>query len=120
MWIAKQMAQRHREQTAGALGTVTVPGTQSAAVTDTERRGLRLIAPGGIAWTPRAAQTVLLLQGEEDCVIGQEVTDALTLLPGELRLYSDGASVTLKNNGEIHVRGTVFINGRRLDGNDGE
>lgn len=120
MWIAKQMAQRRREQETGAFGTVTAPGAQLAAVTDTERRGLRLIAPGGIAWAPRTAQTVLLFQGTEDCVLGQEVSCEQTLLPGELCLYSDGASVTLKNNGEIHVIGTIFVNGRRISENDGE
>lgn len=120
MWIAKQ-ARRKQETASGAMqGEVSIAGRAPAAVTDTEQRALPLVAPVGIAWSPRVGQSVFVLRGAQDCILGAVTEGAADLQPEELRLYSKGASVTLKNSGEIEIVGTVILNGRRLDADDGE
>lgn len=120
MWIAKQ-AKRRRETPNGAMqGEISIAGCAPAAVTDTERRALPLVAPVGIAWSPRVGQSVFVLRGAQDCIIGAATDGTADLQPEELRLYSKGASITLKNSGEIEITGTVILNGRRVGVDDGE
>jgi phage gp45-like len=43
-------------------------------------------------------------------VAGAE-TAADGLDPGEVKLYSNGASIVLRNNGRVEISGNVYING---------
>lgn len=112
MWLSRKMAADNSGEI-GVGGVVSVGGENPAVVTDGESRTLEIIAPGGYAWRPDVNQRVLLWQGN---VMGA-VQSAEKLAPGELLLYSKGASIRLGNDGSIHLTGNVFINGERWEPN---
>ena len=120
MWIGKQLAdtvRRAREESACAeLGVTTIGGAETAVVSRGEERQLPVYGPGGMLWLPRAGDAVLVIKGgsgrEERCVAGAAQTRAPEgMVPGEIRLYSGGASLTLRNDGRIEVIGELIING---------
>ena len=120
MWIGKQMAdaaRRAREESAAAeLGITSIGGAGTAVVSRGEERALPVYGPGGMLWLPRTGDTVLVIKGgsgrEECCVAGAAQTRAPEgMAPGEVRLYSGGASLTLRNDGRIEVVGELIING---------
>ena len=87
-----------------------------AVLTRGEDRSLPVYGPGGLVWTPKAGDTVLVIKGgsgrEEQCIAGalaRRETDELE--PGELRLYSGGASLTLRNDGTVEIYGRLMVNG---------
>ena len=110
-------AQLAREESAEAeVGVTTIGGGEAAVLTRGEDRFLPVYGPGGVAWTPKAGDTVLVIKGgsgrEEQCIAGalaRRETDDLE--PGELRLYSGGASLTLRNDGAVEIEGRLVING---------
>jgi len=121
MWVGKQMAGAGRlvqEESAGAeVGVTTIGGSEAAVMTRGEDRALPVYGPGGLVWVPKAGDTVLVIQGgcgrEERCVAGalsRREEDGLE--PGELCLYSDGASIILRNGGQVEIRGELLINGQ--------
>ena len=80
-------------------------------VTDGERRQARLFSPGGYCWRPGSGDTVLVVGGGEPCVAGREQKCPAALAAGEVYVYSGGASLHLKNSGEIVVRGKLVVSG---------
>ncbi len=110
-------AQLAREESAEAeVGVTTIGGGEAAVLTRGEDRALPVYGPGGLVWTPKAGDTVLVIKGgsgrEEQCIAGalaRRETDELE--PGELRLYSGGASLTLRNDGTVEIYGRLMVNG---------
>ncbi len=110
-------AQLAREESAEAeVGVTTIGGGEAAVLTRGEDRSLPVYGPGGLVWTPKAGDTVLVIKGgsgrEEQCIAGalaRRETDELE--PGELRLYSGGASLTLRNDGTVEIYGRLVVNG---------
>ena len=110
-------AQLAREESAEAeVGVTTIGGGEAAVLTRGEDRALPVYGPGGLVWTPKAGDTVLVIKGgsgrEEQCIAGalaRRETDDLE--PGELRLYSGGASLTLRNDGTVEIYGRLMVNG---------
>lgn len=110
-------AQLAREESAEAeVGVTTIGGGEAAVLTRGEDRALPVYGPGGLVWTPKAGDTVLVIKGgsgrEEQCIAGalaRRETDELE--PGELRLYSGGASLTLRNDGTVEIYGRLVVNG---------
>lgn len=110
-------AQLAREESAEAeVGVTTIGGGEAAVLTRGEDRALPVYGPGGLVWTPKAGDTVLVIKGgsgrEEQCIAGalaRRETDELE--PGELRLYSGGASLTLRNDGAVEIYGRLMVNG---------
>ena len=106
-----------REESAEAeVGVTTIGGSEAAVLTRGEDRALPVYGPGGLVWTPKAGDTVLVIKGgsgrEEQCIAGalsRRETDKLE--PGELRLYSGGASLTLRNDGTVEIEGRLMVNG---------
>ena len=106
-----------REESAEAeVGVATIGGGEAAVLTRGEDRSLPVYGPGGLVWTPKAGDTVLVIKGgsgrEEQCIAGalaRRETDELE--PGELRLYSGGASLTLRNDGTVEIYGRLMVNG---------
>ena len=113
MWLSRRMA-AETAAVADVDGIVSVGGEHPAVVTDGESRTVEVLAPGGIIWRPDAMQRVLLWQGN---IVGA-VQQTADLAPGELLLYTRGASVRLGNDGSIRLTGDVYINGERWQ-NDG-
>ncbi len=120
MWMGRRMAgaaQLAREESAEAeVGMTTIGGGQAAVVTRGEDRALPVYGPGGVVWSPRVGDAVLVIKGgcgrEERCIAGtlmQWKGDELE--PGEVGLYNGDASVILRNSGTVEIRGTVDIQG---------
>lgn len=104
-------AQLAREESAEAeVGVTTIGGGEAAVLTRGEDRALPVYGPGGLVWTPKAGDTVLVIKGgsgrEEQCIAGalaRRETDELE--PGELRLYSGGASLRCATTGRWRSMG---------------
>lgn len=120
MWLGEK--NRGSQPDRASVGQVTVGGINTAVYTDGERRGATLFAPGGYYWVPKAGQSVLVLKnGEHEvCCLDREVTDMPEgLSEGEIMICSQGASVTLKNDGTILISGDIEVNGRlTVNGNE--
>lgn len=115
MWLSRQIAARPGQSEQAAMGKISVTGETPAAVTTTEHRNLRLVCPGGYAWSPTDGQRVLLLRGSEETVLGQSEPSPVELSPGEVCLYAAGCQIVLRSNGEIHLNGRIFCNGVELE-----
>lgn len=120
MWLSKTLALRHaaeQETAAADMGVTTIGGGNASVMTRGEQRDLEVFAPGGLVWQPKAGDTVLVIKGgagrQEQCVAAAD-TSANTpegLSPGELFLYSDGASIYLRKDGRIAVSGQISVEG---------
>lgn len=121
MWLSKRSIHEPHDEDAATLGTVTIGGADAAIVTDTEQRRAKIITPGGYCWQPSVRDSVLVIKGNELYVSGmlQERTDGLAA--GEVRIFSNGASITIKNNGRVEIDGSLsvdgelFVHGQRLE-----
>lgn len=110
MWLSRRIVQDTPQTEPATLGTVTIGGAEGAVVTDAEKRSARLIAPGGYCWQPNVDDSVLVVRGNELYVAGklQEETD---IEPEEVKIYSAGAEIVLKNDGKIKIKGEVYVTG---------
>lgn len=99
-----------RQQDSATVAQVTFSeGGDFGAASTAEQRSVPVFAPRGVAYTPCEGDNLLLLSadGREVCVgvLGTHTG----LVPGELRLVSaGGASIHLKNNGDIVLNGLVI------------
>lgn len=111
MWLSKRIMQEAPEEDAATLGTVTIGGADAAVVTDAEKRRAKIITPGGYCWQPSAKDSVLVVKGNELFVSGLLQEDAGDLAAGEVRVFSNGARITLRNTGRVEIDGDVSISG---------
>ena len=82
-------------------------------------RQLTVVAPGGLAYIPRANENaVILTSGNEQLCIGVKMlTNDKELKPGEVLLFStDTSYIYLTADGKINICGEVYINGVRQGG----
>ncbi len=118
MWLSRRTEAGRRREAAVQVGSVTLPGDPAGAVLDGERRDMPVYGPGGCVWRPAQGQEVLVVKagtdGEQPCVAGVRCRADWNLAPGELLLYSGGASVYLSNSGVIAMSGDVRVNGKRV------
>ena len=118
MWIAEQMARGRGEKPAGGaeLGVVTIGGAAAAAEIRGEERGLPIYGPGGLVWRPRPGDQVLVVKactdGAERCIIAMAPVQAPEgMEAGELWLGTESASLWLRRDGSLALRGKVEIQG---------
>lgn len=111
MWMGKQLARTAGGGGETAVGTVSVGGDAPAVVTDGEQRQAKVFSPGGYGWRPAADDEVLLVRAGQPCILGRAQQCPVTLAAGEVCLFSGGAVVHLKQNGEIAVTGTLRLGG---------
>ena len=83
MWLSRTIALRQRaeqESTAADMGVTTIGGGSASVMTKGEQRDLEVFAPGGLAWQPKAGDTVLVVKGgtgcQEQCVVAAETAGA--------------------------------------------
>lgn len=125
MWLSKRMGPMEWQREAADAGTVSIGGEDAAVVTDAERREAKVVSPGGYVWQPGAGQSVLVLKSGDTYIPGTVLRGA-AIAPGEVRIFSNGSSVTLRNNGkieingEVYITGKLFVNGEELGADDGE
>lgn len=110
MWISQQMIAAQKTQPQAQLGSVT-GSTQAEIVARGagEYRHVPAVLPYGIACLPPdGSQAVILASNGGNVCVGM-VAEEKDLQAGELMLYSaGGASIYLKNNGEVVINGQVF------------
>ena len=111
MWLSKRIMLEQPEPDSATIGTVSIGGEDAAVVTDTEKRRAKIITPGGYCWKPGAADSVLVVKGNELYLAGTVLAGAGEIEQGEIKIYSYGSSVTLRNDGTIELSGDVTIQG---------
>ena len=117
MWLSRQI--KPAPPTADAdLGMTTIAGDSVGVVTRGEVRALPVYGPGGYVWMPESGAAVLVIKGgvgcQESCVAAADTgaNAPKDMAPGELYLYSDGgASVYLRSDGSIEIKGPVKVEG---------
>ena len=118
MWISQRNKGQESQDGVAQMGTVTIGGNPASVYWDGERRNLPIIAPMGYRWAPMTGDQVLVIksgdQGESPCVVGAQVSENMT--PGAVQIVNGqkSASITLDENGNIWLVGTVFVNGEEL------
>ena len=110
MWISQQIIAAQKAQPQAKLGAVT--GNMQAGIVaqgSGEYRNLQAAVPYGIAsLPPEGAQAVILTSDAGNICIGTLAEDK-GVAAGEVLLYSaGGASIYLKNSGEVVINGQVF------------
>jgi len=116
MWLSKQMTRKRIDKLNGTVGVVSVGGFHPAVVTDTERRQLRLCTCGGYGWKPTGQDDVLVV---DETVVGSLTPCPVDIAAGEVYIYSRGGSVYLKNNGDVMISGSLYLNGVEITGESG-
>lgn len=110
MWLSKRIMQESPEADAATLGTVSIGGDDAAVVTDREKRRAKIISPGGYCWQPNVKDDVLVVKGNELYLAGM-LQKSGQVEKGEILIYSESASIRLKNDGKIEIDGDVHISG---------
>lgn len=113
MWLSQRITQPEAVEEAGTLGTVSIGGVHGAVITDAEKRSARVIAPGGYVWVPRVDESVLIVRGNELYLAGRLLLGE-GIEPGEVKIFSDGAAIHIRNDGKIAVEGELLVNGRKV------
>lgn len=115
MFLSEVLKQGNHERASGTLETVSL-GEKASTVTATGKQLYRTVfAPGGLTWCPKRGQGVLVVKaGMEDCIAGAEMEETEGMEPGEIRLFSQGASIWIRNDGSIQIEGRVLVNGKEL------
>ena len=107
MWIPKNVnaVSSNKKPYAAA-----VQSANSESICTNGSENVPLLMPYGVAGVPPEGTIVLAVPLENNTVIGGVIVkDFSQLQPGELMLYSlGGASIVLKNNGDVIINGTVF------------
>lgn len=119
MWLSEKLT-RGRQKEAAEYGTVTIGGENAAVLMSGEARNLETICPNGLSWLPEMRRQVVVVHTAdgERLIVGMLGGSDGDLEGGEVRLYSQKASLTLKNNGDLlikgesYIDGNVYINGR--------
>ncbi len=119
MWLSrKQKEFREEAEGPAQIGEVTLGGANAAVFLSGERRNLTPVSPGGYHWKPKERDQVLVLksgQGEAASLLGCAAAAPSWLGSGEIWISAGGESgILLTRQGEIHLRGPVFLNGRPL------
>ena len=115
MWISKKM--RPALPTADAdLGVTTIAGGQAGVLTRGEVRSLPVYGPGGYLWMPQNGAQVLVIKGgpggQEQCVAGmRQAEPEEPMEPGEVLIRGGGASIYLKADGSLVLKGRVCVEG---------
>ncbi|MGM9521828.1 MAG: hypothetical protein ACI3VB_05045 [Oscillospiraceae bacterium] len=122
MWLSKKAAEKNSSGIAD-IGSVTIGGESVGVFASGERRGLRVCAPGGYFWRPKASGEMLIIK----CDDGSEVAAGAPccgypdgMQNGEVYIKSDGgAALWLKNDGSAVIFGAVqIIGGLSVNGNE--
>ena len=110
MWITQKITQPLRETAAENGRAVAFQNLELSTTGSMRQQNVPLYAPAGLSAIPcQGAQVMLLPCAGEPVCTGVRMTNLQNLHPGEIRLFSaGGASLTLKNSGEIELNGLVI------------
>lgn len=120
MWLSQRKAETALTEITG--GVVTIPGDSLGVMSGHERRNIRVLAPGGYVWRPGAGDEVAVISGKDGSTVAGVYDESREILPGEVMIFSaGGASVCLKNNGDVYIAGNLHVTGViEADGNEAD
>lgn len=110
MWLLDYVTKNSFSKSDPSIGEVTNNTLGTVAVdAELEHRDMPIVAPFGIAYNPPLSEKSVVLPLKSKGVCMGVISQDKNLLPGELMLYSQGgASILLKNNGDVVINGKVF------------
>lgn len=115
MWLSEQHVHSNRSEKNAKVAAVTIGGVQSAVQAGSEIRGLETAAPGGYVWVPQQNREVLTMPCDNGEMIILGVvgdTPPAGMHEGEVYLHAgSNASVFLRRDGQIVIKGTVNVEG---------
>lgn len=105
-----------KKEIAAETGTISVYSGGFGVRGEGESRGVGLSCPGGYLWRPALGQRVLVIKtGEQPAqpviVSAEAASEPEGFSPGEAYIFSKEASVYIKNDGCIVLKGDVEIEG---------
>ncbi len=110
MWLSKEICEGKVDSNKADIGpingivgnTVTVQGKQ-------EYREIPLSLPFGFIAKPKEGTKGVVMSTENGYICSGTIPDNIKLEPGEVMLYSwGGASIILKNNGQVLINGAAY------------
>lgn len=108
MWISKQLVEARKKQPAAEVSHIS---SYEEARPKSMSADLAYCGPWGIAYSPPSYTQGVVIETSLGAACVGTLTDTAAdgLEPGELYLFSKGgASIRLKNNGEVEINGQVF------------
>lgn len=110
MWLLDYVTKNSFSKADAACGNVTSADMGTVAISSSlEHRSLPVVAPFGIAYVPPVGESSVVLPLECSTACIGVIAPDKSLQPGELMLYSSGgASILLKNNGDVIINGKVI------------
>lgn len=114
MWISEKLAQNKTPVQNTAASVSFTDGGTASLMTGGEARGIPMYSCGGVVWRPKTGDGMLVFKtagSGEICALTP--SDPSQVAPGEVMLQNGNASVYIKNDGTVHITGTLFINGVR-------
>ncbi len=113
MWVSQNMKSGTSEQNkvVTQTGNVSIGGFELSAVTQGEKRNLKVALAGGYKWTPEVGENVLILTTEE----GEAIV--VGVIPEEQEELSSEQLVLEKGSNKIRIsqNGDVEINARHVE-----
>ena len=107
MWISRQINEVNRTYKEAAFANVTGISDNNITVnSQQEYRQIPMISPFGISSIPSIGSKAVIVPVDGSFAYIGSLSSSTTLNPGELMLYSSGgASIVLKNNGQVLING---------------
>lgn len=108
MWVSNQLLNKGQKNNTAVSGNVVSASGNVAYVSNSEEyRDIPIVAPYGITYVPPPGSKAVVIPIENSAVLAGIIPQGSSLEPGELMLYSSGgASIVLKNNGDVLINGT--------------
>ncbi len=120
MKLSEKMMRGHSAETFGVSGRIVNSADRRIAASVVHGTGqCAIVSPGGMMYLPAAQDEAVVAAGDtESLCLGIKMMDnPYRIEPGEIVLFSrGGASVILKNDGSIHLNGTIYINDHEWEG----
>ena len=114
MWLSERAAKNSIERPTHAdTGKATSVGEGVNVFSQLEYRNVPIVTPGGFLWRPAVGEELTVIKcgpGEMPCVIGKSGSSG-NIESGEVMLFSKGAVLKLKNNGDIEITGNIKLKG---------
>ncbi len=110
MWLTDYVTKNSLSKADPSMGNITLSDVGTVAVDAAfEHRDVPIVAPFGIAYNPPQNEKSVVLPIENTSACIGVVSKNKDLKPGEIMLFSSGgASIVLKNNGDVVINGKVF------------
>ena len=117
MWLSQR---RGGAQGTAAEGRITISGSSPGVMSESEKRGAAVCAPGGYIWKPAGGEEVLVINSSDGAAVAGCLIQGGGIQPGEVMVFSaGGASVLLKNDGNVYITGNLHVSGViASDGNE--